>query len=73
MKIHKDGLYRNWYRLKQEYKSVKRAVVATWGGHDPVTNAFVEGCRASPYFVGHALLAYIVLDVIKTGVLICLL
>lgn len=63
----KNGLSRNFYKLKEEFRKVKVAVEVTWGGHDPYTNAWVEACRASPYFMGHVLAIAFPISVLTLG------
>lgn len=66
----KDGLERNLAKLHEEADAMIAAVKAEnkKGTHDPVTNAFVEGARASPYAFGHIALGVFLVLVIALGV-----
>lgn len=70
MKIHKDGLARDWHKLKYEWRAaypsvkphIRRWLKSPWP-HD-FTNLSVELNRETPYVGGHitmAMLYFIVL------------
>jgi len=75
VKLHKDGLARNWEKLGNEFKKIK----ASMGGHTKRLwtefysshagpNWFVESCRVSPYWSGHMWYAATLLLIISIGI-----
>ena len=66
----KDGLAKNIEKLHKEADAMIDAVKGAGKSHDPITNAFVEGARASPYAFGHIALFVVVILVVALGVAI---
>ena len=61
--LEEDGIKRNWLRFKFEWKAFKKHWKLQPKSHAPVTNFFVELCRATPFLAGHIWLFNIIIAV----------